>query len=293
MRIAVVHDLLRPTYTVKQLLRAIRELGATPVYIPISYVSVEICSDKPFRLRNRVLEVDGVIVRSIGFTIDLDQFIFRISLLKHMEEEGIVVMNPVLPFLTSRNKYLSLVLLRRAGLPVPRTVVTEDLAYAYNVARELGEIVVKPLQGSRGYGAMRISDADLAYNIMRTLLSFHKPIYVQKFVKKPGRDIRVFVVGEEVVAAIYRIAPEGSWKTNIAQGGKAVPCDLTPELRELAIRAVKALGLWYGGVDIAETDEGPVIFEVNGAPDWRGLEAATGVSPAKAIVQYLIEKLRR
>ncbi len=292
MKIAVVHDTLRPTYTSKQLLRAIRELGGTPVYIPLSFLSVEVSSEEPFKIRGKALTLDGVLVRSIGFTLDVDQFVFRTAILLHMEETGIYVMNPILPLLRSRNKYLSLVSLKRAGISVPFTLVTEDIWYAYEVIKKLGDVVIKPIQGSRGYGAMRFKDADLAYEVMRTLISFRKPIYIQQFIEKPGRDIRAFVVGERVIASMYRIAPEGSWKTNIAQGGKGVPCRLTPDLEDLAIKAVKALGLWYGGVDIVESKDGPMVLEVNGTPDWRGLEAVTGVNPAREIVEYLIRKIK-
>ena len=141
---------------------------------------------------------------------------------------------------------------------------------------------------------MKLSDADVAFHVMKTLINFKKPIYIQKYVNKPNRDIRVMVIDGEVFGCIYRISIDGNWKTNIAQGAIGKPCENPdPELEEIAIRAVEALGLVYGGVDIGESSNGYVIFEVNGSPDWRELTKVLGKNPAVRLIEVMISRLRR
>ncbi len=125
-----------------------------------------------------------------------------------IEESGTVVINPLDGLLRTRNKLETTVILKSKGLPVPDTIGTEDILYAYEMAKSMRDVVIKPLQGSRGYGAVKISDADIAFQVMRTLLTFKKPIYLQKYIEKPNRDIRVMVIdGGEVFGCMIRVAP--------------------------------------------------------------------------------------
>ena len=293
--IAVIADSQIPDRPCRDLLYAIKQRGYNAKYIPISRISVVVDGETvELRIRDSKLQLDGVFLRSLGFLIDLDQFIRRVTVLKLIQESGTVVLNPLEGFLKSRSKLETIVELARHGIPVPRTVCTEDLYYAYLTCKELSEFVLKPIQGSRGFGAVKLSDPDVAFQIMKTLLSYKKPLYIQKYIPKPGRDIRVLVVDGEVFACMYRIAPDGSWKTNVAQGGRGVPCEkLDPELCELAIKATEVLGLVYAGVDIGEGPDGYVVFEVNGSPDWRELAQVTGKNPADRLVEAIIRRIKR
>ncbi len=239
------------------------------------------------------IEVDAVVLRDIGFSITIEQFLRRVSTFKHVEMLGIPVVNPVDGLVLARNKHLSLLTLAKHGIPVPRTAVVEDPYTAYRIAQSWGSIVIKPIVGSMGFGALKLDDPDTAFVVAKTLAQLGQPIYIQQYVRKPNRDIRAFVVGSEVVAAYYRVQ-QGSWKTNIAQGARAVPMDRVPrEVEELAIRCCEVLKLHYAGVDIAESDEGYVVLEVNASPGWRGLVAATGVNPALHIARYVLDLARR
>ena len=126
----------------------------------------------------------------------------------------------------------------------------------------------------------------MAFNAFKMLDRVGEPIVLQEYVRNPGRDIRVFVVGDEVVASAFKYGPQGSWKTNVAQGGRMTTEGVTKEVEDLGLRATKAMGLYYSGVDIMESDHGPVILEVNGAPGWEALKAASGVDIADRIVEY-------
>lgn len=294
MKLAVVHDTKKPDLPSREILEAIKSRGLTPVFLRISGLSTSVDEAAIFYGKQRMSKVDGVIVRSMGATVSVEQYVRRLTLLKEMEQMGVAVMNPVEGMAKARDKYGALSILSRAGLRVPKTIVTEDIGLAYDFVAALGKAVVKPLIGSRGYGSVLVDNPEIAFRIFKTLLSFNQVIYVQEYVNKKAYDVRVFVVDGEVLASIQRfITKPGEWRTNIAQGGKAKAYNPSDEVKEVAIKACEVLGLWYAGVDIAETDKGSyVIFEVNAAPDWQGLAEATGVKPAEAIVDTIVKKCK-
>jgi len=154
-------------------------------------------------------------------------------------------------------------------------------------------VVYKPLMGSLGFGSMQFDNADLAFNAYTTLERLGQPLYIQEYVEKPGRDIRAFVLGERVIASIYRIAQPTEWKTNVAQGAQAKAIQLSSKLEKLAIKAARALGLLYAGVDIMEVRKKVVVLEVNGSPSWQGLQKATGVNVAEELVKHVINYIKR
>ncbi len=292
VRVAVIHTSTYPTTHSRELLKELRSRGVEAHYIPLPYVTVRFSTGSfRFSIRGRQIELDGALLRGVWRHEITDKVMFRVGLLAHMELSGVRLMNRLVPFLICKNKHLSLAILASHGIGVPDTVVTEDVEEAYRLVKEIGDVVVKPIYGSRGYGAFRVNDPDVAYQVMRVLASLNLPIYIQRFVEKPGRDIRVFVVGERVVAAMYRVSR--NWKTNVAQGAKGEPAKLDPELEELAIKAVKALKLDYAGIDIGESRDGPVVFEVNSSPMWAELKRVTGVNIPGEIVDYFLTQLRR
>ncbi|RLE95116.1 MAG: RimK family alpha-L-glutamate ligase [Thermoprotei archaeon] len=293
MDIAVVHDAPLPPHACRRLLDAIKRRGHRGIYVSLRRIGAWIGGGPRFIVGNRSFLPNAVLLRSFGLSISVEQFLARIGFFMHMELYGIKVVNSTQALFITRNKYLTLAILEKEGLPVPRTFISENLGSALTAVKGLGEVVVKPIMGSRGYGSVKVSDPDVAFEVMKTLLEFRKPLYVQEYLEKPGRDIRAFVVGGEVVASMYRYAAPGSWKTNIAQGGRGEKCTLPPEYREIAVKAAECLKLGYAGVDIVETKEGPVIVEVNGSPDFEELCKVTGVDVPLAIVKYVEEEVKR
>jgi len=292
--VVVVGDSPIPDRPSRDLVIYARNSGLNATYVPISRISVKVDKDGPLTvIRNKPFKVDGLFLRSLGVLIDVETFFRRVITIRLLENEGSVVINPLDGLLRTRNKLETMVILKNNGLPIPDTIGTEDIIYAYDVAKSMGEVVIKPLQGSRGYGAVKVDDADTAFQVMKTLLTIKKPIYIQKYIKKPNRDIRVMVIDNEVFGCMIRVAPDGQWKTNVAQGAVGRPCtNIDKTLMEIAIRSVESLGLVYGGVDIGESKDGYVIFEVNGSPDWAELTAVTGRNPAKALVVAMIKRLK-
>jgi RimK family alpha-L-glutamate ligase len=166
-------------------------------------------------------------------------------------------------------------------------VVTENLDLALAAFAELGgDVIIKPLFGSEGRGMVRVSDEDTARRVSLALDLGRYVYYVQQFVPHGNEDIRVFVIGHEVTGAMIRHA--GGWKTNVAQGAAAVPLSPDTALCDLALRAARAVGADYAGVDVLVGPSGYTVIEVNGIPGWQGLQSVTQFNIADSIVDYAL-----
>jgi RimK family alpha-L-glutamate ligase len=241
-----------------------------------------------------ISELAGVIARTIGFGTG-DQITFRISLLEHFEDAGIYVMNPAYSFRRAKDKYATLTALHKAGIKVPRTYIGENLEAAIDFVEEVGDVIVKPLIGARGLGAIRAEHKELTYRAMKFIHQLGQVLYVQEYVAKPERDIRAFVIGDQLIGAMYRYLPEGEtseFRTNVHVGGKAELTELDHEYKECAIKTAEVMNLDYTGVDIIESEDGPCVLEANAAPSWSALSRVTGLDVAGMIVDRLIERCK-
>lgn len=233
---------------------------------------------------------DLVLLRGLGRGT-CERITKRIGVLTQLELTGVQVINPVDPLLNGRNKFLTMCNLARASIPVPPTFVGESALQAYKAARMLKQVVYKPIIGSMGYGSLKFEDPDLAYNAFQSLEMIGRPIMVQKYIPSASKDTRVFVIGEHVVAAMTREAPPGKWKSNVSQGASTSATTPSSELSELAIKATRALGLEYSGVDVVQTpNQGYCVLEVNASPSWQALKQTTSINVARQLVLYALEK---
>ena len=278
-----------------QLSRAIIERGYQPfpmnyrsLYTEISDFGYKVYSGKI----NLVEKLLALIVRPLG-RLSFEQAFFRMDTLHLLEESGVPVINSPKAIEVAINKHRSLALLARHGLKVPYTVVTENINEAVGRLNYEKGVVVKPLFGSKGLGSTLIKDKDFAWRIYADLRFMKHVLYIQEYIEHGGRDIRAFVIGNQVVAAMYRERP-GFWKTNISRGAKPVPYKPTADVEELAIRAAKILGCDIAGVDILDVKGEKFIIEVNSQPGWKGIQTVTKVDIAKKIIDYIIsEKIKR
>lgn len=297
MKIGVVADKPVPPWSARQIMLAIEELGGEVAYIRPSDITSFIGGTHEIVYTNSLkpIDFDAIILRDLGVATTVEIYLRRVDLFKHIELTGIPVVNPVESYVTARDKYLSLYLLRRAGIPVPKTIVVEDHYTAIKAVETFSKAVIKPLIGSLGFGVIKVDNPDLAYTIGKTLAQIKQPIYIQEYIEKPNRDIRVLVVGSDIVAAYYRIQTDPkNWKTNIAQGAIAKPIEkLDKELEEYSFKILDILKLHYAGIDFGETKDGYVVFEVNASPQWRGIQRVTGINPAKNIAKYVLHLIKK
>jgi RimK family alpha-L-glutamate ligase len=279
----------RGGWHVTALQRALARRGITAPSFPITQLTARLSARPWLATADEALEAyDVLFVRTIPGG-SLEQVIFRVDALHRLENAGVRIVNSPTAIERAVDKYYTSALLEDAGLPTPRTVVTERFDEALAAFDELGgDVVVKPIFGSEGRGMVRVSDPDTAYRVFRALELGRYVYYLQEFVPHGCEDIRVFVVGEEVVAAMVRRGK--NWKTNVAQGATTVALPLNDTLREMSRCAARVLGADYAGVDILPVEGGGyTVVEVNGIPGWRGLKAATGVDVAEHVVNYVLD----
>jgi RimK family alpha-L-glutamate ligase len=232
-----------------------------------------------------------MIIRPIGRG-SLEELIFRMDLLYRLQRQGLCIINPPEAIEHCADKYDILALLEENGLAVPKTCVTESVQEALKAFDELGgDVVVKPLFGSRGIGATRIADREIASSVFRAIAFYHGVIYLQEFVPHGCSDIRAFVVGNSVVAAMRRVARD--WKTNYSQGARPEPIKLEKKIEEIAIRAAKLVECKVAGVDVLEGQKGPIVVEVNSQPGWKGLQSVTKIRIADEIVDFVLSEMRK
>ncbi|MGQ9721415.1 MAG: RimK family alpha-L-glutamate ligase [Candidatus Jordarchaeum sp.] len=278
-------------FAVPQLVEAAERRNIKIVLIPMRKLILGVSANFPATFENiNLLDLDALIFR--GFNLgSLEQVILRMDALHRLERLGMKVYNPPSAIEKASDKFYASALLEEAGLPTPRCFVTEDAFEALKVFKEIGDVVVKPLFGSQGKGITRATDIETASRIFNNLAFSNLVIYMQEFVPHGNRDIRAFTIGEEVVAAMYRVSD--SWKTNVYQGAKPVACKLEAELEELSIKAAKVLGCEYAGVDILESPNGPTIIEVNSSATWKGLYQATKIPIADLLLDYILKKAKQ
>jgi len=236
-------------------------------------------------------ELDALIIRPIGRG-SLEEIVFRMDMLHRLERLGLYIINPPEAIEHCVDKYAILAILEENNIPVPRTAVTENVDEAIKAFHELGgDVIVKPIFGSRGIGSTRVTDPEVAATIFRAITFYHGVIYLQEFVPHGFSDIRAFVIGDYVVAAMKRVA--NTWKTNYSQGAKPVPTKLDKTLEEMAVKSAKLIECKVAGVDILESSKGPLFVEVNSQPGWRGLQSVTRVNVADEIVSFVLSELKK
>ena len=215
-----------------------------------------------------------------------------------LEKADLKVINPFNVSLICGNKMFTTLALINAGIPVPKTLVAFTREGVFKALDEIGfPAVIKPVVGSWGRLIALIKDRDSAQAIVESREQIHNALlhiyYIQEFVERPPRDIRVLVIGDEAVAASYRYSPKDDWRTNVARGGISKPCRLTEELENLALRAAEAVGGGVLAVDCMESSEGILVHEVNSTVEFRGLYSATGIDIPGKIIEYVIELMKK
>jgi [lysine-biosynthesis-protein LysW]--L-2-aminoadipate ligase len=214
-----------------------------------------------------------------------------------LEARGKIVVNSFKAASTCGDKLMGSIALSYAKIPTPRTFLafTEDASL--KALEQLGyPAVLKPVVGSWGRLVAQLRDPESAAAILEPREYLH-PIqqvyYLQEKIKRPARDIRCYVIGEEAVAAIYRNAPPDDWRTNTARGGVAENLPLTRELEEISVRAAEAVGGGAFGVDLMETDSGLVVHEVNHTTEFKNTVRVTGVDIPKLLLEYVIRRVKQ
>lgn len=227
----------------------------------------------------------------VGPVDRLEEVVFRMDAIGRIAARGTRVVNSPRSLELAIDKYLSLARIAAAGLPVPHTLVVQDVAHVADARERLGgDCVVKPLFGSRGRGLHRLDSPDAVATWLDLPDTRQRPgqvVYLQEFIRHAGWDARLFTLGPQIFAMRRRAAP-GEWRTNVARGGRPEPFEPPAEWVDLARRAAAALETEIAGVDLVPAPDGsPLVVEVNAVPGWRALEKVIGVDVATEVVRHL------
>jgi ribosomal protein S6--L-glutamate ligase len=237
-------------------------------------------------------EVDfDVVIPRIGASITT----YGLAVVSQFEMMGVPVVNGASAIAQSRDKLRGLQVLAKAGIPVPRTVMTRTKTDVADAVRRVGGLpaIVKLTQGTQGIGVMIAHSMAEIRSILDTMWDLGQEILLQEFIaESKGKDVRVLVVGDRAVAAMRRTAKKGDFRSNIHRGGEGEPVELTAEYGECALRAARVLGLEVAGIDLLETRAGPRVVEANSSPGFEGIEAVTGLGIAGLIIAHAVSRAR-
>jgi ribosomal protein S6--L-glutamate ligase len=271
--------------------KRIMEAGAARGHeiVPLDYLKcyMNITSRRPeLRYQGELLTgFDAVIPR-----IAASHTFYGLAVLRQFEMMGVFPLNESVAIGRSRDKLRSLQLLARDGIGLPVTAFTNDAGRTDEILKIVGgaPVVVKLLEGTQGIGVVLGETHKSAKSVIEAFHGAEIAILVQEYVKEAsGRDIRIFVVGSKVVAAMQRTGAAGDFRSNLHRGGHAESVRISPEERKTAILAAKSMGLNVCGVDLLRSDEGPVVMEVNSSPGLEGIEQSTKVDVASRIIEFL------
>ncbi|WP_027418982.1 ATP-grasp domain-containing protein [Crocinitomix catalasitica] len=236
-----------------------------------------------------LIRPDAVIAR-----IGSSNTYYGTTVVKHFEEMKVPVYNTSKGILASRDKFRSMQILAASKIRIPKTYFSYDLHQAERIIAQKFNypVIAKLIEGTQGAGVYLLNNQIEANNAFNKFISDNTKVLLQEFIAEfKGKDIRAFVIGGKVVAAMMRIAEGDEFRSNLHRGGRGEKIVLSEEEKEMAVRSVKALGLKIGGVDILRSKKGSMVIEVNSSPGLEGIEAVTEIAVADKIITYIEEHI--
>jgi ribosomal protein S6--L-glutamate ligase len=291
MKIAVLSQ-RKSLYSTCRLVEAAKQRGHEVRVVDPLRCYMSINSQQPvIYYRGKLLtDLDAVIPR-IGASI----LFYGSALVRQFESMGIFTLNTSAAISCARDKLRSMQLLASKGIAMPRTGFAHAPDDIKGAVKMVGgaPLVIKLLEGTQGIGVVLAETGQAAESVIDAFWGLQANILIQEYIKEAGgSDLRCFVIGGKVVAAMLRRAREGEFRSNLHRGGRAVKIKLSPAERAIAVRATKAVGLDVAGVDILRSARGPLVIEVNSSPGLEGIEATSGRDIAAVMIQYVEQRVR-
>lgn len=273
----------------ERLIEAGKERGHEVIPLPLLKCSISACTEDPILYfeGKRLDHFDAIIPR-----INISYTDYGTTILRQFQALKYYTTDSAYSIEVGRDKLRCLQHFIRGGIPFPKTGFAYSKEDFDNIIKTVGgtPLIIKLIEGTEGIGVFLADDIKHAKNILKTFKQLSAPLIVQEFIEESsGTDLRVFVVGNTVVACMERKSLDGDFRANIALGGAGYQVQITPEEEKLALNACRTIGINIAGVDIIRSNRGPLVIEVNVSPDFcgeRGLEATTGTDVAGAIIEY-------
>lgn len=290
MRIAILSRNDR-SYSTERIVSAAAQRGhQVEVLDPLRFaVNVE-AGQPSLNYSGRPVDSYDAVIPRIGASITF----FGVAVVRQFEQMGVFTLNGSHAITVARDKLRALQVLSRHAIGFPASSFVKHRDDILPAIDRLGgaPVIIKLLEGTQGVGVILAEDRRIAQAIVETLQSAQQNVLIQKFVKESrGRDVRAFVVGGRVVAAMRRIATDGEYRSNVHRGGRTETVTLSPEAERVALRAAQIMGLRVAGVDMLESNDGPLVMEVNSSPGLEGIEGTTRVDIAGAILKHCEEQV--
>ncbi len=274
-------------YSHRRIVEAAEARGHEIDVIDTLRVYMNITSHRPeLRYKGEILTGYDAVIPRIGASITW----YGLAVLRQFEMLGVYPLNESVAIGRSRDKLRSLQILAREGIGLPVTAFAHDTRMTDDLIEIAGgtPVVIKLIEGTQGIGVVLGETQRSAKSVIEAFRGANVNILVQEFIKEAGSsDIRAFVIGGKVIAAMMRTGAEGEFRSNLHRGGSARSIKITPEERSTAVRAARVLGLGVCGVDLLRSNHGPVVMEVNSSPGLEGVEKATGLDIADLILEHL------
>ena len=275
------------TYSTRRLKEAAMQRGHQVKVLDTLKFAIDLQKGIPdLYYRQKPLSHYDAVLPRIGASITY----FGSSIVRQFQEMDVFCANTAGGIMNSRDKLRSLQILSRHHIGIPRTTFVRDKKDVLPAIERVGgaPVVIKLIEGTQGIGVLLAESLTAATSIIELLQSQKQNVLVQKFVaESKGKDIRAFVVGDRVIAAMRRVAQGQEFRSNVHRGGIAEPVELDENYRETAVRAAQILGLQIAGVDMLEGSDGPQIMEVNSSPGLEGIETSTQLDVAGALIEYI------
>ena len=290
MKLAILSRSPR-AYSTRRLRIAAEERGHTAKVLNTLRFAIDLSSAEPdLQFRGKRLgDYDAVLPR-IGASITY----FGTAVVRQFEQMDVYTPNTAAGIANARDKLRAIQILSRHDIGIPGTTFARDKADVLPAIDRVGgaPVVIKLLEGTQGIGVILAPDTNVAEAIVETLQVSKQNVLIQRFIAESrGRDIRALVVGDRVVAAMRRKATGDEFRSNVHRGGTTEAVELSEEYERTAVQAAQIMGLRVAGVDLLEGDDGPLVMEVNSSPGLEGIEGATGLDIAGAIVDYIAQQV--
>lgn len=274
-------------YSTRRLRTAAEDRGHQVKVLNTLRFAIDLSGDEPgLMYRGRQLSDYDAALPRIGASITF----YGLAVVRQLEQMDVYTPNSSAGIANSRDKLRASQILSRHDVSMPHTMFVRDRADVLPAIEQVGgaPVVIKLLEGTQGIGVILAPDNKVAEAIIETLQSTRQNVLIQRFVKESkGRDIRAFVVGDRVVGAMRRTAQGDEFRSNVHRGGSVEAVELDDEYQRVAVTAAQIMGLRVAGVDMLEGNDGPQVMEVNSSPGLEGIEAATGLDIAGAIIDYV------
>jgi ribosomal protein S6--L-glutamate ligase len=279
------------SYSTTRLRVAALDRGHTVRVLNTLRFAIDLTSDEPdLQYQGKALSDYDAVLPRIGASITY----FGTAVVRQFEQMDVYTPNSSTAISNSRDKLRSLQILSKHDLGIPASTFVRDRHDVQPAIKRVGgaPVIIKLLEGTQGIGVILAPDGKVAEAIIETLQTTGTNVLLQQFIKESkGRDVRAFVVGDRVIAAMRRTASGDEFRSNVHRGGSTEQIELSPEFERTAVRAAQIMGLRVAGVDMLEGNDGPLILEVNSSPGLEGIEGATGLDIAGAVIDHIAHQV--